>query len=305
MVAEHVPVLLPEVVEGLEIRPAGCYIDGTVGAAGHARAILKASAPDGKLLGLDADPEAIAYAGEVLRESTERVTLQVASFRNLKAVATELGFDAVDGVLLDLGLSSRQLADDRRGFAFSLGGPLDMRFDQSAGRTAADIVNTLSEADLADLIWRYGEERYSRRIARSMVSRRPIDTTDELVDAISRAVPRGGGIHPATRTFMALRIAVNDELEALDQALPQATELLRPGGRLAIISFHSLEDRLVKQFIQREAKDCLCPPRVPICTCRHRATLRAITRKPIRPTASELDENPRSRSAKLRIAERL
>jgi 16S rRNA (cytosine1402-N4)-methyltransferase len=224
-----------------------------------------------------------------------------------------LGFEKVDGVLLDLGLSSRQLADARRGFSFSREGPLDMRFNPDQGPSAADLVNSLSEAELADLLWRYGEERHARRIARAIVAARPVTTTVQLAGLVARAVTqRGGGgqasrqrIDPATRTFQALRIAVNDELEALARALPQARDLLRPGARLAVIAFQSLEDRLVKQFYRQEAQDCICPPEAPVCTCGHRATLRIITRKPIRPTDKEIARNPRSRSARLRLAERL
>lgn len=305
MYGDHIPVLLREVLDGLYIEPGGRYIDATVGAAGHARAILDASAPDGTLLCLDADPDAVSHATRALEQYQGRIKLRVANFRNLWTVATELDFGIVGGILLDLGLSSRQLADSRRGFAFSLRGPLDMRLDQSEGRTAADIVNSLAEEELADLLWRYGEERYARRIARSLVDGRPLSTTSELVELVARAVPYRGGIHPATRTFMALRVAVNDELGALAEVLPQARDLLMNGGRLAVIAFHSLEDRIVKQFIRQETRDCLCPPEVPVCTCQHRASLRAVTRKPIRPTAAEVAENPRSRSARLRIAERL
>jgi 16S rRNA (cytosine1402-N4)-methyltransferase len=310
---EHVPVLYDEVMAGLQVRPGGRHIDGTVGAGGHASGILEASAPDGQLLGLDADPEAIAFAREVLQPYGDRAILQIANFRQLGAVAASRGFDQADGVLLDLGLSSRQLADPDRGFAFSQSGPLDMRLDPRRGQSAADLVNDLPEADLADLLWRYGEERQSRRIARAIVAARPVTTTGQLADLVARSVARstrskGRGqerIHPATRTFQALRIAVNDELDALTRVLPQTLEVLRPGGRLAVISFHSLEDRLVKRFFQREAQDCICPPEAPFCTCQHRAIVEIVTRKPIRPTAEELTQNPRSRSARLRIAQRL
>ena len=206
---------------------------------------------------------------------------------------------------MDLGLSSRQLDDAERGFSFSQDGPLDMRMDRDRGQSAADLVNHLSEADLADLLWQYGEERKSRRIARAITAARPLATTGQLADLVARTVGRREKIHPATRTFQALRIAVNDELDALRQALPQARDLLRPGGRLAVIAFHSLEDRLVKQFYRQEARDCVCPPELPICACQHQATLRVLTSKPVRPTAGETARNPRSRSARLRIAERL
>lgn len=301
---EHIPVLYHQVLAGLRIRPGGLYIDATFGAGGHATGILEASAPDGRLLGIDADPEAIAYAKEAMAAFADRLILQTGNFRDMKALATTLGFEQVDGVLMDLGLSSRQLADPDRGFAFLHDGPLDMRLDPSRGRIAADLVNHLPEAELADLIWRYGEERRSRRIARAIVAARPVITTGQLADLVSRALGRREKIHPATRTFQALRIAVNDELAALGQALPLARDLLRPGGRLAVISFHSLEDRLTKNFFRQESRDCICPPEALICTCQHRASLRIINRKPLRPQPDEVARNPRSRSARLRIAER-
>jgi 16S rRNA (cytosine1402-N4)-methyltransferase len=302
---QHIPVLLEEVLAGLEVQPGGRYIDATLGAGGHAAAILRASAPDGELLGLDADPEAVAFARERLRTFGDRAILQVWNFRHLNTVAIAQGFEQVDGILMDLGLSSRQLADAQRGFSFSQEGPLDMRLDPSAGPTAARLVNSLSESELAQILWEYGEERHSRRIARAIVANRPISTTDQLADLVAETIGRREKIHPATRTFQALRIAVNQELVVLDEALPQARDLLQPGGRLAVIAFHSLEDRLVKRFYQRESRDCICPPEVPFCVCEHQATLRVITRKPIRPTEIEVEQNPRSRSARLRVAERL
>jgi 16S rRNA (cytosine1402-N4)-methyltransferase len=310
---EHIPVLYEEVLAGLQIQPGGRYIDATLGAGGHAAGILQASTPDGQVLGLDADPAAIAFAREILDPFGTRALLQTANFQDLKTVAMSLGFERVDGILLDLGLSSRQLADAQRGFSFSREGPLDMRFNPDHGPSAADLVNSLPEADLADLLWRYGEERYARRIARAIVAARPVTTTRQLAGLVAKEVARKGGrgragrrrIDPATRTFQALRIAVNEELEALARALPQARDLLRPGARLAVISFHSLEDRLVKQFYRQEAQDCICPPEAPVCTCQHRATLRIVTRKPIGPSDGEIARNPRSRSAKLRLAERL
>ena len=264
-----------------------------------------ASAPDGELLGIDADPMAVALAGEQLAEFGNRITLVQGNFADLEEIALEHGFCPVDGVLLDLGLSSMQLEAAGRGFSFQLDGPLDMRFGPSQMTTAADLVNTLSVEELADILFRYGEEPRSRRIARAIVAERPINTTKELAALVERTVGRRRRLHPATRTFQALRMAVNDELECLAEALPQALRLLVPGGRLAIISFHSLEDRLVKQVFRNEARDCLCPPEVPICTCDHRAALGIVTKKPIRPSAEEVAANPRSRSAKLRIAFRL
>jgi 16S rRNA (cytosine1402-N4)-methyltransferase len=257
------------------------------------------------LLGLDADPEAITFTRQALASFGDRAILGVGNFRHLKHLANSLGFDQVDGILMDLGLSSRQLADADRGFSFSQEGPLDMRMDRRKETTAADLVNQIPEAELAGILWRYGEERHARRIARAIVASRPIQSTDQLAKLVARTVGHRERIHPATRTFQALRIATNDELEALSEALPQALGLLRPGGRMAVIAFHSLEDRLVKRFFQREARDCICPPERPFCTCKHQASLKVISRKPIRPEAREVAENPRSRSARLRIAERL
>jgi 16S rRNA (cytosine1402-N4)-methyltransferase len=301
----HVPVLYEEVLAWIQPKPGGWYVDATLGAGGHAKGILISSHPDGRLLGMDADAGALSFASKVLEPFGDRVFLQSANFRQLGAVAAALGIREVDGILMDLGLSSRQLDNPGRGFSFSQDGPLDMRMDRDRGQTAADLINHLSEADLSDLLWQYGEERQARRIARAIIAERPLATTGQLADLVARTVGRRERIHPATRTFQALRIAVNDELDALSQALPQARDLLRPGGRLAVIAFHSLEDRLVKQFYRQEAKDCVCPPELPVCVCQHRATLRVLTSKPVRPTADEIARNPRSRSARLRVAERL
>jgi 16S rRNA (cytosine1402-N4)-methyltransferase len=301
----HVPVLYDQVLAWLQPRPGGWYVDATLGAGGHARGILLASHPDGRLLGLDADPDALLHASKVLEPFGDRVTLRVANFRQLGAVAGALDIREVDGILMDLGLSSRQLDEAERGFSFAQDGPLDMRMDRSRRESAADLVNTLSEAELSDILWQYGEERQSRRIARAIVAARPLVTTGQLADLVARTVGRREKIHPATRTFQALRIAVNEELEALSEALPEARDLLRPGGRLAVIAFHSLEDRLVKAFYRQEARACICPPELPVCVCQHQATLRVLTSKPIRPSADETARNPRSRSARLRVAERL
>jgi 16S rRNA (cytosine1402-N4)-methyltransferase len=301
---EHIPVLYSEVLAGLQVQPGKSYIDATVGAGGHAAGILDASAPDGRLLGLDADPQAVAYARQRLRAFGDRAALRVGNFRHLGKLAIDRGFEQVDGVLLDLGISSRQLADAERGFSFNAEGPLDMRLDASQGPAAADLVNTLSRTELADLLWEFGEERHSRRIARAIVAARPLTTTRQLAELVAATVGRREKIHPATRTFQALRIATNQELAALTESLPQARDLLRAGGRLAVISFHSLEDRIVKRFFQRESRDCICPPEMPVCNCQHLATLRVITRKPVRPSQDEVAENPKSRSARLRLAER-
>ena len=309
--APHVSVLYHEVLIGLSVVPDGYYIDGTIGAGGHAAGILEASAPDGRLLGLDADRSALEISRHRLMCSKNRVTLAHSNFAHLRETARSSGFGRVDGVLLDLGMSSMQLASRDRGFSFQLEGPLDMRFDPRTPRTAADLVNTLSEQALADLIYRYGEEPASRAIARAVVAARPLHTTIELARAVSQAVrrsagrdqrhPASGRHHPATKTFQALRIAVNAELENLEQGLEGALSVLKPGGRLAVIAFHSLEDRIVKRFFAREARDCICPPETMVCTCSHRARVDRVTRKPIRPGSQEISRNPRSRSARLRI----
>ena len=284
----------------------GLYVDGTVGAGGHAWGILQASNPDGQLLGLDVDPQALELASEKLAEFGERAHLVRASYITLLKQLAKLKWQQVDGILLDLGLSSMQLDTQSRGFSFQTEAPLDMRFDPDGKTSAADLVNHLDEVELADLIYRYGEEHRSRQVARAIVNARPINTTTQLANVVAKVTSGGrSGIHPATRTFQALRIAVNGELEALEDVLPQTIEALKPGGRLAIIAFHSLEDRIVKQFMRRESKDCICPPRQPVCTCGHKATLREITRKPIRPQEDEIRNNPRSRSARLRVAERI
>jgi 16S rRNA (cytosine1402-N4)-methyltransferase len=307
----HVPVLAREVLVFLNPQPGGRYIDCTAGGGGHSWDLLTASAsaesPDagGRVLSLDTDPNAVTRVRERLMPFGDRSEVVQSNFRHLAAVARQIGFDPVDGILLDLGLSSDQLELEARGFALMTDQPLDMRFDPAQETSAADLVNTLPEDELANLIYTYGEDRLSRRIARAIVHGRPIDSTGQLARTIQRAVGRRGRLHPATRTFQALRIAVNDELNALSDVLPQAVTLLRPGGRLAVISFHSLEDRIVKQFVQREAQDCLCPPQVLVCQCGHTASLRPVTRKPVEPSAEEIARNPRSRSAKLRVAERM
>ena len=305
MNSQHVSVLLQETLQALAIRPGGRFIDGTLGGGGHAAAILQASSPNGTLLALDTDPAALSRSRERLNPFGTRVTFVHSSFADLGRVAHEHGWRAVDGIVLDLGLSSDQLADEARGFSFtSL--QLDMRFDGTRGEPASALLNELSPEELADLLYRYGEERASRRIVRAIVAARPIQSARQLADVVMKAKGgRRGKIHPATQTFQALRIAVNDELGALAAVLPQAVELLKPGGRLAVITFHSLEDRIVKNFYRIESRDCICPVEQPVCTCGHRATLKIITAKPIEPTAAEVATNPRARSAKLRAAERL
>jgi len=301
----HQPVLYNEIIHAMQPHREGLYVDGTLGAGGHARGILQASCPDGRLLGLDVDPQALSLAGVNLAEFGARAILVRASYRTLLRQMAVIGWQQVNGILLDLGLSSMQLDTQARGFSFQTEAPLDMRFDPDGKVIAADLVNSLDETSLSDLLYRYGEEHKSRQVARAIVKARPLHTTTELAQVVAQ-VTRGGrsGIHPATRTFQALRIAVNGELDALEEVLPQAITALAPGGRLAVISFHSLEDRLVKQFIRRESRDCICPPRQPVCTCGHMATLRQLTTKPVRPQEDEIRKNPRSRSARLRIVER-
>jgi 16S rRNA (cytosine1402-N4)-methyltransferase len=311
----HTPVLLQETLTGLNVQPCGSYIDGTVGAGGHATGILNKSAPCGRLLGLDRDPSAIDICRERLTHFGDRVTLIQASFADLQAIVRRLNLHPVDGIVLDLGVSSMQLDRPDRGFSFQHKGPLDMRFDPHASRTAADIVNHLSEGELADLIYWNGEEPAARAIARAIVAARPLETTVQLAEVVLSALGsrsrRGSGRrqraarHPATKTFQAIRIAVNDELVALERGLEAAVSALAPGGRLATITFHSLEDRIVKQFMARESRDCICPPEAAVCTCGHQAAVERISKKPIRPAAAEIERNRRSRSAKLRIAAKL
>jgi len=301
----HEPVLFQNVLAALKPESGQRFIDGTVGGGGHAQGILEASAPDGQLLGIDADPEALQVAQVRLAAFGPRVTLVQSNFAHLEEIARQRGFYPVHGILFDLGVSSMQLSAVARGFSFQHDGPLDMRMDPSLQKTAADLVNDLPVKELADLLWRYGEERRARRIAQAIAAARPLATTGKLAEVLIRALGRGGRIHPATRTFQALRIAVNDELGALEAVLPQAMHILAPGGRLAVISFHSLEDRLVKSFFRQEARDCICPPDMPICSCGHKAVLRIVTRRPVIPSDTEKAGNPRSRSAKLRVAEKL
>jgi 16S rRNA (cytosine1402-N4)-methyltransferase len=302
----HVPVLLDEVIAGLQAQRGGYFVDCTVGLGGHAAAILEKISPSGRLLGIDADPEAIKLSQDKLSDYGEAVTLVNDNFVNLETICRRYHFHPVDGILFDLGVSSLQLDTAERGFSFHLDAPLNMRFDPGQGLTASDIVNSFSEQELAKLIEKYGEERHSRRIARYIVQNRPIATTVELARLVEQALGgKHAKIHPATRTFMALRIAVNSELQNLELALKQTIDLLHPGGRLTVISYHSLEDRIVKQFMRDAASSCLCPPGTVECRCGHTPTLRLISRKVIKPTSLEIESNPRSRSAKLRIAERL
>jgi 16S rRNA (cytosine1402-N4)-methyltransferase len=307
---QHVPVMAAEVVQLLRPSIGGRYIDATAGGGGHSEALLNALALDvhdvsnPSLLCLDADPKAVERVRARLARFAGQFVALRSNFRHLSAVAAAQRFSSIDGIVFDLGLSSDQLHDDERGFSLS-GSGLDMLFDPNESPSAADLVNELDETALANLIYRFGEERKSRRIARAIVQARPIRTARQLSDVVAAAIGRREKIHPATRTFQALRIAANQELESLADVLPQAVTLLRSGGRIVVISFHSLEDRIVKQFFQTEERDCICPPETPVCRCNHTATLRVLTRKPLRPTAHEVEVNPRSRSARMRAAERL
>lgn len=304
--ADHLPVLFQEVLDLLQPKPGGLYLDGTVGAGGHTGGILEASAPDGRVLGFDKDPEAIRFAQARLAEFGERVLLLNKSYTEMPTAAPPLGFAQVDGILLDLGLSSRQLDDRTRGFSFRQDGPLDMRFDQTQGETAADLVNNRTETELAEIFWRYAEEKQSRKIARLIVENRPLASTAQLAELIAANTGRRQRrIHPATQVFQALRIAVNQELEAVETGIPAAINLLKPGGRIAVISFHSLEDRFVKQLFRQLSQTCICPPIQPVCTCGAQAVVRAVTRKAVKATEAEIAANPRSRSARLRVVEKL
>jgi 16S rRNA (cytosine1402-N4)-methyltransferase len=302
----HTPVMTPEIMQALNVQPGGRYIDGTLGEGGHSKEILKGANPGGQVLGLDADAEAITVATERLAEHGDAFLAINSNFRDIRATALRYEFVPVHGVLFDLGVSSLQLDRESRGFSFRRADPLDMRFSFDQQVTAADIVNGYAESELADVIFHLGEDRAARRIARAIVRNRPINTSLELAEVIENVNPRRGRrTNPATRTFQAIRIAVNDELSALETALEQAVSLLGQGGRMAVISYHSLEDRVVKNFVRKQASDCICPPGTPVCRCEHLATLKVITRRPLIPTDTEIASNPRARSAKLRVAERV
>ncbi len=301
----HIPVLVKEVVHALQVQPGCNYIDATIGLGGHAIAILK-QAPQVKLLGIDIDPEAIKIAQTRLNQYKETIILVNDNFINISTICQKYNFSPVHGILFDLGVSSLQLDTAERGFSFQKDAPLDMRFSPNQKLTAAELVNTLPEFELAELLRKYGQERYSRQIARQIVRHRPVETTTKLAKIVEQVYGnRRGKIHPATKTFLALRLFVNKELENLSTALKQTINLLAPKGRLAIISYHSLEDRIVKDFLKQETKGCLCPPETLVCQCGHIPTLKLISKKVIKPTLAEVASNPRSRSARLRIAERL
>ena len=307
---EHVSVLLEECIKYLNIRPDGVYVDGTLGMGGHSEAIAS-RLTTGQLIGIDRDDRALAFAGKRLAPFGERVRLLKGNFGDLSALLDGAGVGQVDGMLFDLGVSSPQLDNAERGFSYMQDAPLDMRMDERAPLTAGEILNTWSEAELRSVFWRYGEERYAGRIAAAIVARReerPLETTGELVDIIRHTMPAAAlreKQHPAKRCFQALRIAVNDELGSLERMLEQAPDRLKTGGRLLVISFHSLEDRMVKEAIRRREAGCTCPKEFPVCTCGFVQTLKSVTRKPVAPTAEEIEKNPRARSAHLRIAERV
>lgn len=307
----HVPVMLKPSVDNLVWKDNGIYVDGTVGGAGHSREILERLKGQGRLIGIDRDINALNSAEEKLKEYKDRITLRHSNFANIKNVLYDLGIDKVDGVLLDLGVSSPQLDDAARGFSYMNDAPLDMRMDRTLAVTAADIVNNYSLEDLKNIIDKYGEEKWAARIASFIVNERsvqPIGTTFELVEIIKKAIPaaaRREGPHPAKRTFQAIRIAVNRELEEVEKVIPEAVDILNTNGRICIITFHSLEDRIVKDSFRNLSNPCTCPPEFPVCICNNKPSITIVTRKPIVPDEDELANNPRSRSAKLRVAEKL
>lgn len=308
---EHIPVLLKETLEYLDLKVGGVYIDGTLGGAGHSSEIIKRIIPGGVLLGIDQDSNAIDAAKERLEAYKDNVLIVRDNFRNIKTIALENGFKEVDGVLLDIGVSSHQLDEEERGFSYMHDGPLDMRMDTDRDYGASDIINSATEQELTRILRDYGEEKWAVRIAKFILEERKngrIDTTFKLVDIIKKAIPaaaRREGGHPAKRTFQALRIAVNDELEVLEQAVRDAVDILKPGGRLVVITFHSLEDRIVKTVFNNMERPCTCPPQLPICMCGKEPLLKVVTKKPVLASEEELSINTRSKSAKLRAAERV
>jgi len=306
----HISVLLNETIEGLNIKPDGIYVDCTLGGAGHSLEIVKRLGPEGRLVGIDQDPEALEAARQRLG-GPARIDLVHSNFYRLREVLHQLGIEQVDGILFDLGVSSHQLDTGARGFSYQQDAPLDMRMNTKDPLTARDLINNAPEEELARIIREYGEERWAKRIAEFIVTERatkPIETTGQLVTVIKKAIPAGArkeGHHPAKRTFQAIRIAINDELNRFQEALNQAVSVLKTGGRVCVITFHSLEDRIAKQTLAQSARNCICPPELPVCRCRGRSLVKVITRQPIIPGKEELEINPRSRSAKLRIAEKL
>ena len=307
---KHKSVLLYETVDELNIKPDGIYVDGTLGGGGHSYEIAKRLSGGGRLIGIDQDEDAIKAAGKRLEPYMDRVTIVRNNYCNMDKVLDELGIDKVDGIMLDLGVSSKQLDDGERGFSYMQDAPLDMRMDTAAPLTAYEVVNTWSQEELRRILYEYGEERYAPAIAKAIVRARetaPVQTTLELVEVIKSAMPPAAlreKQHPAKRSFQAIRIAVNGELDALPPMLRAAVDGLRPGGRLAVITFHSLEDRIVKRALAEQAKGCTCPPEFPVCVCGKKPRIRLVNRKPITADGAELSDNPRARSAKLRVAEK-
>lgn len=300
---QHVPVLLHECLDALQLKKNMVVVDATLGGAGHSREIVK-KISGGTLIGLDRDTTALRFSANVLAEAPVEVRLIKCNFCDIADILQSLGIKQVDAILADFGVSSHQIDTQERGFSYTQDAPLDMRMDTDESRTADTVVNSYPEGKLADIIWEYGEERYARRIAAAIVASRPIKSTGHLVEVIKNAVPSGYGKtggHPAKRTFQAIRIEVNQELESIQKFLDGAIQMLKPNGRLAVISFHSLEDRIVKQTFKRAATDCVCPPKIPQCICHHQATVKLLTKKPICPTIEETISNPRSSSAKLRV----
>ncbi len=306
----HVSVLLNECIEGLKIKEDGIYVDGTLGGGGHSLEIVKRLGEGGRLIGIDQDTDALKAAGERLKDYSDKVTYVHSNFENVRQVLNDLGIEKADGFLIDIGVSSFQLDEAERGFSYMQDAPLDMRMNSENELSAYDVVNNYSEEALNNVIFGYGEERWAKRIAQFIVAERekkPIETTFELVDVIKKAIPKGArkdGPHPAKRTFQAIRIEVNRELEILEKTIDDMTDLLNPGGRLCVITFHSLEDRIVKNAFRKQENPCTCPPEFPICVCGKKPKAKIITRKPILPSEEELEVNHRSRSAKLRILER-
>ena len=298
--------MVPEILKYLEVSSGGRYIDCTLGEGGHTKSLLEASNPEGEVLGIDADHEAIEVSKNRLEKYGERFIYDNSNFKNIKKIAMKSKFVPCHGILFDLGVSSLQLDKESRGFSFRRKAPLDMRFSINQTLTAQDVLNTFSESEISDILYHYGEERQSRKIAKLIIENRPLSNADELSDLIKKNIRQTNyKINPSTKTFQALRIYINEELNSLSQALEQSLEILGVGGRMAVISYHSLEDRIVKNFFKKESKYCICPPNIPECDCGHFPKLKIITKKPVSPSQSEIDANKRSRSAKLRVVERI
>ena len=303
---QHIPVMVPEILKYLEVSSGGRYIDCTLGEGGHTKSLLEASNPGGEVLGIDADHEAIEVSKNRLEEYGERFIYDNSNFKNIKKIAMKSKFVPCHGILFDLGVSSLQLDKESRGFSFRRKAPLDMRFSINQTLTAQDVLNTFSESEISDILYQYGEERQSRKIAKLIIENRPLSNADELSDLIKKNIRQTNyKINPSTKTFQALRIYINEELNSLSQALEQSLEILGVGGRMAVISYHSLEDRIVKNFFKKESKYCICPPNIPKCDCEHFPKLKIVTKKPVSPSQSEIEANKRSRSAKLRVVERI